>query len=90
MGVSWIIIIKNNKVMNKERIWILMGVVPGMTLGMWLRGAWFCVALLLFGGADRSPLWGVAVLLVHLVVAGLAVYGDRGRWKRVADRINEF
>ena len=67
---------------------ILFGFLPGVTMGMWLRAMWFCVALCLLNPTDDYPLWFVGVLLLNLAAAGVAVVRDRERWKRVHKNLN--
>lgn len=67
---------------------ILLGFLPGVTVGMWLRAMWFCVALCVCNPADEAPLWFVGLLLLNVVAAGCAVGCDRGRWKRVGTNLN--
>ena len=69
-----------------KAIKILFGFLPGVTMGMWLRAVWFCVALCLLNPTDDCPLWFVGVLLLNVVASGFAVVCDRERWKIVYDK----
>jgi hypothetical protein len=60
----------------------------GLTLGMWLRGMWFCIALCICNPSDDTPLWFVFALIAHVFVAGLAVAGDRKKWKDMCDHLS--
>ena len=67
----------------------LLGFLPGVTLGMWLRAMWFCIALCICNPSDDTPLWFVAVLLINVVVAGCAIaYFDKKKWKEIGDALN--
>jgi len=73
-----------------KTIKILFGFLPGVSLRMWLKGMWFCIALCMCNPADDAPLWVVFALIAHVVVAGLAVAGDREKWKKVSNNLNEM
>jgi hypothetical protein len=66
----------------------LFGFLPGVTLGMWLKAIWFCIALSICNPSDETPLWFVAVLIINVMAAGWAVACDRERWKGVSDNLN--
>ena len=64
----------------------LFGFVPGVTLGMWLRGVWFCIALcMMCGVSDDTPLPVIAGIIANVAVAGLVVAGDREKWGKVSN-----
>ena len=69
-----------------RKIGVLFGFKPGVTLWMWLRLGWLCVALSMCETADDASLWVVFGVLAHLGAAVWAVYRDRGRWKAVVDQ----
>ena len=66
-----------------KTIKILLGFLPGVTLGMWLRAMWFCFALCICNPADDCPLWFVGLLILNMVAAAFAVAYDREGWKEV-------
>ena len=66
----------------------LMGFLPLVTVGMWLRGMWFWAAVCLCNPADDSPWWVFVVLVSNVAAAGYAVYTDRERWKVVMKLID--
>jgi len=69
---------------------LLIGLLPGVTLGMYLKAIWFCIALCICNPADDAPLWVVFALILNIVVSGLAVAYDKKRWKEVCNNhLNE-
>ena len=74
-----------------KTIKILLGFLPGVTLGMWLRAMWFWFAVCICNPSDDTPLWFVAVLLMNVVVAGCAIaYFDNKKWKEVSNHLNQI
>lgn len=73
-----------------KAIRLLLGFLPGVSVGMWLRAMWFCVSLAICNPTDDCSLWVVFGLLVNLVVSGLLVVRDRERWGKVCEKINSI
>jgi hypothetical protein len=69
---------------------ILFGFLPGVSVGMWLRAVWFCVALCVCNPADGCPVWVFVAVVVNVMAAGVAVGCDRERWKTVGDNLNNI
>ncbi|WP_315303265.1 hypothetical protein, partial [Tannerella forsythia] len=65
-----------------KTIKVLLGFLPGVSLGMWLRAMWFCVSLAICNPTDNCSLWVVFGLVVNLLVSGLLVVRDREKWRR--------
>lgn len=73
-----------------KKIKLLMGFLPGVTLGMWLRAVWLCVSLAICNPTDNCSLWVVFGLIVNLLISGLMVARDREKWRAVCDKINNI
>ena len=71
-----------------KKIKILLGFLPGVTLGMWLRSVWFCIALCICNPTDDCPLWVFVALILNVVAAGFSVAYDRESWKEVYNNLN--
>jgi len=70
---------------------VLMGFLPGMTLGMWLRGVWFCVALCVCNPSDDAPMWLFVALVLNVIAAAVGIYVmDRERWKVVGNALHKI
>jgi hypothetical protein len=72
-----------------ETVKLLLGFLPGVTLGMWLRGMWLCIALCVCCPADECAWWVFAAAGANVVAASVAVAGDRERWRRVCDELED-
>jgi hypothetical protein len=68
----------------------LFGLLPGVTLGMWLKSIWFCFAVCICNPADDCLLWVVFALIINVMAAGWAVACDRERWKQVCNNLNNI
>ncbi|PDP44684.1 hypothetical protein CLI86_02060 [Tannerella forsythia] len=42
-----------------KAIRLLLGFLPGVSVGMWLRAMWFCVSLAICNPTDDCSLWVV-------------------------------
>ena len=69
---------------------LLLGFLPGVTLGMWLKAMWLCVSISICNPTDDCSLWVVLGLLANLVVSGLLVARDREKWREVCEKINSL
>lgn len=73
-----------------KAILLLLGFLPGVTLGMWLRAMWLCVSIAICNPTDDCELWVIVGLVVNLLVSGMLVARDREKWRRVCDKINSI
>lgn len=69
---------------------ILLGFLPGVTLGMWLKAMWLCVSIAICNPTDAFAWWVIVGLIVNLIVSGLLVARDRERWKNVCNKLNSI
>ena len=73
-----------------KTILLLLGFLPGVSVGMWLRAMWFCVSLAICNPTDDCKLWVIVALIVNLLISGLMVARDREKWRKVCEKINSI
>lgn len=73
-----------------KAIRLLLGFLPGVSFGMWIRAMWLCVSIAICNPTDDCAWWVIVVLVVNLIVSGLLVARDRERWRKVCDKINSI
>ena len=72
-----------------ETIKEMFGMVKGMTVCMWLRAAWVCIALSICNPTDDAPLWVVFALLGNLAAAvGCVWWFDREAYRDMVDKMD--
>ena len=73
-----------------KAIRLLLGFLPGVSFGMWLRAMWLCVSIAICNPTDDCKLWVIVGLILNLLISGLLVARDWEKWREVCEKINSI